>query len=102
MRGPSHPLGRHAPLLEYPPAERLPWLDSYQQSYLQRDLADLARDASLPVTSVRRYLRYLELSYQSLRLPPWSTNASARLIKAPKLIWVDAGCSEHSPGRCPG
>jgi uncharacterized protein DUF4143 len=34
--------------------------------------ADLARDAGLPITTVRRYLRYLDLSYQTLHLPAWS------------------------------
>jgi len=115
-------------LLELPPAERFPWLDSYQATYLERDLSDLARlrdldsfvtchrlaalragnllsyselarDAGLPVTTTRRYLRYLELSYQTILLPAWAGNLGRRLIKAPKLLWVDAGVQRSLSGQ---
>ncbi len=59
--------------------------------------SELARDAGLPVTTVRRYLRYLELSYQIFHLPAWAGNPSLRLIKAPKLIWFDSGVQRASP-----
>ena len=118
-------------LLQYPAEERRPWLDAYQATYLERDLADLAqlrdleafthchrraalrvgrilsyselaRDAGLPVTTVRRYLRYLELSYQTIHLPAWAGNPSVRLIKAPKLIWIDAGVQRALSGEVGG
>ncbi len=115
-------------LLELPPEERFTWLDSYQATYLERDLSDLARlrdlepfvtchrlaalragnilsyselarDAGLPVTTVRRYLRYLGLSYQTMLLPAWSRNLGVRLVKAPKLLWVDAGVQRVLSGQ---
>ena len=118
-------------LLEYRGDERWEWLEAYQATYLERDLADLARlrdlepfvtchrlaalragcllsyselarDAALPVTTVRRYLRYLELSYQTLRLPAWSGNPSVRLIKSPKLIWFDLGVQRVLSGQLRG
>lgn len=118
-------------LLQYPAEDRRQWLDAYQATYLERDLADLAqlrdleafthchrlaalrvgrilsyselaRDAGLPVTTVRRYLRYLELSYQTIHLPAWAGNPSVRLIKAPKLIWIDAGVQRALSGEVGG
>jgi hypothetical protein len=118
-------------LLQYPVEERRQWLDAYQATYLERDLADLAqlrhleaftlchrlaslragkilsyselaRDAALPVTTVRRYLRYLELSYQIFHLPAWAGNPGLRLIKAPKLIWFDSGVQRALSGEIGG
>ncbi|MCU0292886.1 MAG: ATP-binding protein [Thermoanaerobaculaceae bacterium] len=116
------------PLLQYLEPERFDWLDAYQSTYLERDLgdlarlrdletfatchrlaalraalllsySDLARDAGLPVTTVRRYLSYLDLSYQTLHLPPWSGNAGVRLVKAPKLVWFDPGVQRSLSGQ---
>jgi len=118
-------------LLRYPPEDRLPWLDAYQATYLERDLGDLAqlrnldaftachrlaahragrilsfselaRDAALPVTTTRRYLRYLELSYQTFRLGAWARGAGTRWIKAPKLIWFDLGVQRTLSGQLAG
>lgn len=118
-------------LLQYPVEERRDWLDAYQATYLERDLADLAnlrdlegfahchrlaalragriliyselaRDAGLPVTTVRRYLRYLDLSFQTFHLPAWAGNPSVRLIKAPKLIWFDSGVQRALSGEIGG
>jgi hypothetical protein len=118
-------------LLEYQGDDRLEWLESYQATYLERDLADLARlrdleafvtchrlaalragcllsysdlarDAGVPVTTVRRYLRYLELSYQTLRLPPWAGNPAVRLVKTPKLVWFDLGVQRVLSGQLRG
>src|SRR5262249_14516072 len=88
----------------------------YTQTYLERDLRDLAaidnlhdfqrlmratclrlgsvinqvelaRDTGLPRTTVQRYLNLLEVSYQLVRLEPYSVNRTKRLIKSPKLYW---------------
>ncbi len=111
----------------YPPAAALPgqaeralWFASYTQTYLERDLRDLARienlvefrrlmraaclrlggllnqtelarDTGLPRGTVQRYLDLLEASYQVVRLEPYSVNRTKRLIKAPKLYWADTG-----------
>jgi hypothetical protein len=64
--------------------------------------SELARDAGLPVTTVRRYLRYLDLSFQTFHLPAWAGNPSVRLIKAPKLIWFDSGVQRALSGEIGG
>lgn len=96
----------------------------YTQTYLERDLRDLAaidnlpdfqrlmrtaclrlgsilnqvelaRDAGLSRTSVQRHLNLLEVSYQLVRIEPYSVNRSKRLIKSPKLYWSDTGLAMH-------
>jgi predicted AAA+ superfamily ATPase len=100
--------------------EREGWLRDYVKTYLERDIRDLAsfRDLDpfvklqywlavqtacvinasaialqlgLTVKTVQRYLRYFELSYQSLVLPAWARNANKRLTKAPKIHYLDHG-----------
>jgi predicted AAA+ superfamily ATPase len=102
------------------PEDRWLWLQEYCQTYLQRDLADLgrvsdlddfvrlerlaarrtaslinyadlARDADLSPITTKKYLRYLELSYQAFLLPAFRGPAELRLSKSPKLHWMDLG-----------
>jgi len=56
---------------------------------------DLARDTGLPRTTVQRYLNLLEVSYQLVRLEPYSVNRTKRLTKSPKLYWSDTGLALH-------
>lgn len=114
-------------LLELTHHERIEWLRSYEITYLERDLGDLARmddlqpfkkfqklaslrsgcllnyselarDASVSVDTSRRYLEYLRISYQALLLQPWRTNVTSTLVKTPKLYWVDMGLLRHLTG----
>lgn len=107
------------------------WLDGYVRTYLERDLQDLSsvqslpdfrrlmraaahrlggllnqselgRDVGLPQSTVHRYLNLLETSFQIVRLQPYSVNRTKRLIKAPKLYWMDAGLALHLSGVEPG
>lgn len=100
--------------------DRRIWLRSYQQTFLERDLADLvrlgdlhpfrtlqrlcmlrsgqllsyselARDAGLATTTARRYLEYLSISYQTILLRPFGRNLTSRQVKSPKLYWIDLG-----------
>ena len=100
--------------------EKYIWLQNYVRTYLERDIRDLAtfRDLEpfvklqrylaentasiinasavanqLGLTSktVQHYLRYFELSYQSLSLPAWSKNPGKRLSKMPKIHYLDNG-----------
>lgn len=111
-------------LLSLDDAERREWLRSYEITYLERDLgdmarlddlgpfrrfqqlaalrtgnllsyADLARDAGISPSTARRYLEYLRLSYQALLLQPFATNLTSALVKAPKLYWVDVGLARQ-------
>lgn len=114
-------------LLSLDDGERREWLRSYQQTFLERDLADLgrvsdlltfrklqrlamlrtsgllhyaelARDAALGTPTVRRYLEYLRLSYQVILLPPYSANLTSATIKTPKIHWMDLGLLRQTTG----
>jgi len=100
--------------------ERYQWLHDYQRTYLERDLSDLAlirdlepfilaqkaiatysgrlvnfsnlaRLAAISPATARKFLRYLELSYQLITLPPFFRNLEKRLTKMPKVHFVDPG-----------
>lgn len=100
--------------------ERYLWLKDYVRTYLERDVRDLAsfRDlepyialqhalalqtaqtvnisnlaATLGISSktVKRYMEYLRLSFQTLTLPSWERNLNKRLVKAPKVHYMDYG-----------
>lgn len=59
---------------------------------------DLARDAGLPPTTVKRYWALLEAVFFGLTIPPWSGNLTSRLSKAPKLMVADTGLLCHLLG----
>jgi uncharacterized protein len=103
------------------------WFLGYEQTYLERDVRDLAqvadlvafrnltrlaalrtaqvlnqselaRDAKLPVSTAARYLALLEASFLLLRLPPYLRSRSTRLIRSPKLFVTDSGIAAHLAG----
>jgi len=107
-------------LLRLEDDERKEWLRSFQGTYLERDLsdmarltdlapfrtlqrvamlrsgglvswADFARDAQVSPATARRYIEYLDLSFQVILLQPYHTNLTSRVVKAPKLYWSDIG-----------
>lgn len=106
---------------------RYAWFRGYEAMYLDRDLRDLAaiqnlpafrqlvrmlclrtgnllnqsdvgRDAALSQPQVTRWLALLETSFQCIRLPAWATNRTSRLIKAPKIYWLDTGLAMFLAG----
>jgi len=114
-------------LLPLSEQRRREWLRSYELTYLERDLADLARlqdlapfrrfqqlaaarsgqllsyselarDASVSVETARRYLEYLRISYQAFLLQPYSRNLTSTLVKTPKLYWADIGMLRQATG----
>jgi predicted AAA+ superfamily ATPase len=115
-------------LLPLSDEERWKWLKDYEYTYLERDLADLARlddlepftkfqrlsalrsgrllnyseiarDASVSVDTARRYLEYLRLSYQVMLLQPYYKNLVSSVIKTPKLYWIDIGLLRRLSGQ---
>lgn len=105
---------------EFSIEDKLAWLDDYQTTYLQRDLSDiaqldrlepfvrcqqalalktaqevnysdLARLSDVSVPTAKRFLYYLELSYQTLLLPAFHRNLEKRLAKMPKIHFLDPG-----------
>ena len=114
-------------LLPLPEQERWQWLKNYGYTYLERDLGDLARlddllpfrkfqklaalrsgallnyselarDSSLSVDTARRYLEYLNISYQVLLLQPYHKNLTSAVVKTPKLYWTDIGILRQMTG----
>lgn len=106
---------------------RSDWFAAYLDTYLDRDLRDLAaiqhiadfrtlmeaaagrignitdqtalgRDASLQQQKVRLWLNILETSYQLVRIAAYAPTTPARLVKSPKLYWADAGLGWHLAG----
>lgn len=96
------------------------WYASYVQTYLERDvqqlirvkdlvgfrnflrlcagragqlinLSDLGNDAGVSHNTIKEWLSVLEASFIIYRLPPHHKNFSKRLIKSPKLYFIDTG-----------
>lgn len=115
-------------LLRLADADREQWLRSYEYTYLEKDLGDLARlddlepfkkvqrlcaarsagilsyselarDAGVSVDTAKRYLGYLRLSYQAFLLPSYHENLTSTVIKAPKVYWADVGLLRQLTGR---
>lgn len=109
------------------PASRRRWFDGYRQTYLERDLRDLAniqylpefgrllrlsavrtgemlnvasfaRDLGLTQMTVKRYLDLLVLTYQVSLVPSYHINVGLRLVKTPKLYLMDTGLACHLAG----
>jgi predicted AAA+ superfamily ATPase len=108
-------------------AARRTWFNSYRQTYIERDLRDLAsiehlpefvrlltvlalrtgqeinvssiaRDLGLPATTLRRYLGFLEQTFQVVLVPPYFANVEKRLVKTPKIFLCDTGMACHFSG----
>jgi len=61
----------------------------------QTVISDLAKDLQLNHVTVRNYLRYLDTVFLTGRLPAWSTNLNAKLVKTPKVFPTDPGLAAH-------
>ncbi|HSF14669.1 MAG TPA: ATP-binding protein [Vicinamibacteria bacterium] len=100
------------------------WFLGYEQTYLERDLrdlaqvadlvafrtlmrlaalrtgqilnfSDLARDVKLPVSTVARYVGLLETSMILEKVQPYLRSRTTRLIKSPKIYMADSGIASH-------
>ncbi|MFH1142976.1 MAG: ATP-binding protein [Candidatus Eisenbacteria bacterium] len=106
---------------------RRAWFGSYITTILQRDVRDLAsiegltamprllallasragsllnyselsRSLSMPQTTLKRYMTLLETTFLVQMLPAWSSNLGKRLVKSPKMFFVDTGLLCHLIG----
>jgi len=113
-------LGSFPALVAGPVRDRDLFYNSYLQTYLQRDVKDLAqvgdeaafvrflracaartaqllnltelaRDADVAVNTAKAWLSILQASFQIVLLRPYHTNVTKRLVKTPKLYFVDTG-----------
>ena len=109
------------------PNAAVEWFRGYVQTYIERDVRDLAqigdlvafrtlvqlaalrtgqvfvassfaRDCRLSVATAARYIGLLEASFAVRRLPPFLNNRSSRLIKSPKYHFTDSGLAAHMAG----
>jgi predicted AAA+ superfamily ATPase len=100
--------------------DRQLWLSSYIQTYLERDvrqvmnigdlnsfnrflrlcaartgqilnMSELGRDVGVSVPTIKNWLSILEASFQIYLLPPHFNNFGKRIIKSPKLYFIDTG-----------
>lgn len=101
-------------------SEKRDWLRDYVSTYLQRDIRDLAnlrelepfvraqktlasltsqllnnstlaKQAGITNVTAKRFIHYLEVSYQITLLRPWFRNQNKRLSKSPKVHFLDPG-----------
>lgn len=56
----------------------------------------LASDAGISVNTAKSWLGLLEAAWLVVILPPWHENFNKRVIKSPKLYWVDTGLLCHA------
>jgi len=101
-------------------SDKYEWLYDYQRTFLERDLADLARvenlepfvkaqqsvalrtgqtinfsdiarEVGISPPTARKFIQYLEISYQVIMLQPWFRNRHKRLAKMAKIHFIDPG-----------
>jgi|APFre7841882724_1041349.scaffolds.fasta_scaffold03234_2 predicted AAA+ superfamily ATPase len=110
--------GAYPEMRANPEVDRQLWCSSYIQTYLERDvrqvlnvgdlnvfnrflrlcasrtgqilnISELARDVGMSVPTAKKWLSVLEASYQVFLLPPHFKNFGKRIIKSPKLYFLD-------------
>ena len=57
------------------------------------NVADLAAELGIPLTTFRRYLPLFETTYIHHSVAAWSGNISAKVVKRPKVHFVDSGAA---------
>jgi len=109
------------------PAAVTRWWEGYVATYLERDLrrltqveslsdyryvmeslalrsgqmmnqTEVSRDTRVSQPTVHRYLNLMEVSCLLIRLPAFARNRTKRLIKTPKVYWVDPGLASYLAG----
>jgi hypothetical protein len=100
--------------------EATDWLSAYYRTYVERDIRDVANignpdtfqrfvrlcagrsgqllnlsslavDAGISHTTARQWISILQAAFIIQRLPPHHANSSKRLIKSPKMYFLDTG-----------
>jgi predicted AAA+ superfamily ATPase len=113
--------------LERAGERRRRWFESYLDTMLQREVADLAsiagstelprlmlllagratgllnyaglaRDLGMPQTTLKRYFALLETAFLVRTVPAWFRSFGKRLVKSPKLLLTDSGLLAHLLG----
>lgn len=113
-------IGAYPQLCLQPRLNRAAWYGAYVQTYLERDIrtlynigdlrdfqrclqllaartaqilnvTSLAQDVGVSVNTVRRWLSILEASRIIFLLPPYYQHLGKRILKAPKVYFLDCG-----------
>jgi uncharacterized protein len=116
--------GSFPALVAGPAKNRELFYSSYLQTYLQRDVQDLAqvgnsaaflrflkvcaartaqmlnlsvlaRDTDISVNTAKNWLSILQASFQVFLLTPYHSNVTKRLVKTPKLYFLDTGLAAY-------
>jgi predicted AAA+ superfamily ATPase len=119
--------GSFPALIENPKIDGDVYFSSYLQTYLQRDvrdlsqvgnlqsfttflkvcaartgqllnISDIAKDSNISIPTAKNWLSILEASYQIYLLYPFHSNITKRLIKTPKLYFLDTGFCSYLTG----
>ena len=59
------------------------------------NMAKLASELTITEPTVRRYIQILETIYLIQLIPAWSSGATKRVARAPKLMFVDPGLASY-------
>ena len=59
------------------------------------NMAKLASELTITEPTVRRYIQILETIYLVQLIPAWSSGATKRVTRAPKLMFVDSGLASY-------
>lgn len=116
------------PLLRFKNIEDIPgWWESYSMTYLERDLRELsqvgslidfrnlmqilalrtarvlnqsevARDSSISQPTTHRYINLLQTSHIIEVIPAFFKNRTKRLVKSPKIYWIDPSMGIYLAG----
>lgn len=113
---------------EFSDDHRYEWLSQYIRTYLERDVRDLAefknlqpfitaqrisslntaqqlnfsqlaKETGISAKTAQKFINYLEISFQVLLLQPWHRNLRKRLVKSPKLHYLDIGVQQAIIGK---
>lgn len=120
--------GFFPPVLTFSRSEGvLRWWEGYIATYLERDLrqiasveslsdfrrvmkalalrsgnvlnqTEIARDTGISQSTIHRYTNLVEVSSLLTRVPAFSRNRTKRLIKSPKVYWVDPALAAYLSG----
>lgn len=60
--------------------------------------SSVAKEAGLPIKTVRSYFEVLEDTLVALRLPAWTKSPLKRLVSHPKVYLFDHGVTNACPG----
>jgi predicted AAA+ superfamily ATPase len=61
-------------------------------------IEEVARDADLPSTTARRFIRLMEAAYIVRTVPGWATSRTTRVVRMPKVFVCDSGLLCHVLG----